>query len=80
MDNMSEIKISLQNKSNKTIQGLYELPNKIAAKVSTVSFDEFNLKVESISIVIDATDNELSNAVALKEKNIYFSKMFPKTL
>lgn len=67
---MSEIKITLQNKSNIDFQGLQELPNKIAAKVSTISFDKLNLFVESINIVIDAPQETIKDSIKLADKKI----------
>ena len=59
---MSEIKISIQNKSNKAVSNLNDFANKVAAKVAGC-FADWKPAVESISIVIDATEQELANAL-----------------
>jgi AAA+ superfamily predicted ATPase len=74
---MSEIKISIQNKSSKEVSNLNDFANKVAAKVAG-SFANWKPAVEAISIVIDATEQELANALMYANKKYLLMANVPE--
>lgn len=77
---MSEIKLSLKNRSQKSITDLEVLQQNVATKLSTIDFSTIDLAIESIEITIDEDDSKLQDAIKVTPKRYLIFQNVPETV